>query len=1476
MNDINSENLQKQLELFIHKKNYRQAYKVWQELKDLQDQGVAVTVDLTDLLRHITRTASSERQDLIATLEALFAPGIDLLDRDLGFDTEALLEALYASSTSDDERDYQRLKRRFETLKSEQEQRLEYERTRAIVQDYWEQAERAISENVTIAVENLLVFYDKALNEARVAAESSPQNPLLEQLKLQAASIRDRFATEEEIMTSAGQTEDFVRVLKHVANLQNSDTVMVYDNAGVPIARMNAQDARATIIENAKAYVQSKVSTYAQAAKDALGDDNPREAQSWLERYQKFIDLDVYTNGENILVARQKNDYNTLLRQTSDSLERLNTAESSAKNAADEAEKDAFRAWPIYVQALKQHPGAARSNGVLQASERITTATRSQLNQHFEVIKVQIGTLDFAGALKGIEALENKLIPVWETLNLKEGLSERAQVFLKQASASLNAERIALETYRKQAQKGLADKATINKELRSIETLGEREPHKAKAQLDALLEKFDPALVEADVLYSTVSSRVMLSVDADSLLKDFTEYLSSNNLTDVRKKYEEAQEASNRVTDKTYNRRFSEIAVQLGFKVHLLEAEALLMREGYAKTIDVYQSVLREPDLGTKVRELATTRLSFLRKESAQTENNKNLLSAAETALSKEGFDVVWSHLSKIDRFSDEAQTQSWLNLLHRSLELVRINVPFDLTHYNAILALARAYNTESAAYFEKQTRKYVHAQNARDAKQRGDLDESLRLWKEGIDKGYVGGNDADYFIGQISILEEIILEANQERYMRALKDAVSNNSQDMNSVLADIQRLLKDLRLRASEASSSEERLKYAVWSAQAELAYALNHPNPATRHTTLNTLGEQASTIEKKIQEYEGESSRGQSQYTLRNNGSNRNDQLVANAQRVLVWVRKAQQVSMTLREIEMYVLNSKDDLDIAIFESAVNGWNTLFSDAALSDGYRTLLDWYDREVKAVRSALATQFNSAQPTEIKFLSTGARLLTLNPRDPDGQKLLLRLRDLDGVLNRDFTSHINSLPNDLVHTVYEQVEALKERLAYLDLMIRVLRMPYAQRAAQENETLVRLVNGQRNLLGQIVTQFERFDKVISDFDIKINDYSLDNDNWAQAQENLQQQYSNLQTKVQEIGKAVAKLLQMQEFGGYSFNVDGFERLHLEHNSVITADAKQRDTIKIVKTVVEVCSALKDAVENDRFDDAITIISNAETRRAKNQDVKKVWDISTLQDDLSIVASEDGRTYRGWETIKTFAETRAKRLQRVINWAQNTAKAIGWDNINHPQLKADWPSQSLQSHKVLMALYAQSDLSQAVKFQLEALIAEGRFRRAEQLLEMVLYGNSGSLGGYSSLSDIRTHFTQYPLADSDATFTDDLQQALRAAGSQAAKNVLQQMIQTTTHYQRAFREAETMLKALPDYRNRWSNLTQQATEKLRAISEVTAHHQQVTGREANHLRNLCEDYKLHIAEMRREFPYHPDIKSYEEHPEIIRASRLTI
>jgi len=1467
MNDVSPENLLKQIEIYLNKRNYREAYSVWERLKALQDEGTLISADLTELFRTLNRGAQNQRQTLVTQLEATFAPGVDILQRDLGFETQSALDALYGASLPDDEYDYRRLKARFETLKTEQQHRREYENTRAIVEGHWLEAERVASADRSIGVDSLMVHYNQALAVASEAFENSPQNKLLEQLALEAKKQRERFAGEEEIMTSGGQTDDFVRVLKHVNSLKDGESVMVYDNTGAPTSRMKREDARAEVIKNAKVYVAQKATVYAQEVTDALNTNNPREAKSWLERYQKFIALDEFAAGENILTGRQRDTYSQLQRQVNDAIVQLEDAEKAAERAAVESEQDAFRAWPIYVGALRQYAGTARSTVVKQAAERITAATRSQVHQRLAVIDTQIQTFDYQDALKGANTLAELFEMAWGALNNTEGLVEGARAILQQAVATLTAERAAIENTRKAAEKGINDKAAINKSLVEINKLSANEPQKAKDELDALINKYGAPLVQTDSQYSDVNSRVKTVVDAAGLLEEFSTYLSSESLHDVHKKQEEAVAAAKRASDADYKRRFGEVAEQLGFKARLLEAEALLTKEGYGKTIDVYKAVRNEQNLGATVREYVTTRLKQLEIKKSQAENNKDALNEADLALSNGKFEAVWKHLAKVERFSDEEQSQHWLKMLRSSADLISVETPFDLTLYKAVLALARNFSTQVADSFAKQTRKYVQAQNARDAERASDVDEALRLWQEGLDNGLVGGEDADYFVEQVNGLQKRIMLKHQEDWMRDLV----NPAREMNNVMAAIQTFLSELRVRAASASNTSDKLEYAIWVAEAELAYAVNHPDPATRHTTLDTLGQQADLIERTIREYENNAPRSQTRVMRPNATVALDKNLLSDARKKLKLVKTAHRVSTVLRDVELNVLTPKETVDLSQFESAIANWNKLFEDAELADGYRTLIDWYNRETSTLRSTLAAKLNAAKKTDIQYLASGARLLTLDPNDLDGQKMVSSFKDLDAILNREFEKLINSLPNTPEVSGYQQLEQLNQWIAYFDLLELVLRRPFAQKADGENAALESLVNKQRNLANAVVDAFKRFQNFVKRFEDAIRDSRGNSDDWEQTEKRLQERYQKLKDDVKSIGNELAKLLRPEN----NINADRFDRLHLDHHDMKEAEEKLTKTARSVEEVAEVCRKVKAYAEEDRFEDALRTILNTESRISREMSFADMWNGSDVPKNLIIQASEDNHTEHGWNNIKKFVQDRSERLKRVLKWAQGLGKRIGWDNISDETLAIAYDQQPDEAHNMLIALYERQDFSQAVKFQVEALIAEGRFNYAETLLKTVLDGGE-ALGGYESLSTTESHFTNYPLANSENDSTKDLKEALNVAGSKAARSVLEDAVEAIKDKQRAYTEARAMRDVtLKERKNRWEMLTKDAISQLNTIAAFNEkHHRGVRGRDVNELRTLYQRYQQHIDQMRKDFPYHWEIDRYQQHPEINRARKM--
>jgi hypothetical protein len=1497
------ENLLIQIEKLIERHDYRQAYLLWQEVRQLADEGYTASTDLFEIRKRIETSARQRREAVSNQLNTLFAEEIDQLDI---FQLEEALASFYNATLASDDADYESYRRRYEDRKTRKSNLQEYQRIKSEIEDQWNQARRLTREQRDIASTALLEYYTRALNIAAEAVARNPENTLLEELRRQAEAERENFASEEEVMTSGGQTEDFARVLRFVERRRDDEFVMVYDNAGVPIGRLRKEDARKEVIKNARTYITGKVGSYADLVEGSLKAANPRSALEQLKGYNKFLELDALVPDEQVLRVADRQRYERLSREAAEALAKLERAEAAVDDALKLAADNPLGAWELYTRALRIYEGVFNSQKIVNGLDSIVEAMRSAIQRQSVLIQSSLESYNFDEAERSARDLlaRHQVVVDAPEHAAKDNLREETRELLSASATKITAVLRAVEQFHKDALEGQEKRRQISQKLLSIRDMVKTQPRKAEDELILLLRNYSEGLVKNDPHFIEISNQVKTSVNAAQALQDLSQYLTDTDLEHVRSAQQVAQSNAQTVAE-SYRRAFSDLATQLNFYIQMLEAEGELGAKGYEEAIRRYEAVGQQMALSPDLRERVKNRLSELRAEHETASGNNERLRQLEQILNEpeteEAVRRVWEGLSRFEKFTNPTQSARWMTLFRRSLERLTIETRFNITRLNDLFVTAE--NIDQAFAERQKTRlgKFMACQRARDLEIAAEWEQALQTWK-GVENA-VGDDERYYVVSRISALNKRMRQNDKNILIQRISNPDSKG--DLNLLLGDITDTANDFRELAAR-SEAHDRMDYIAWAIELDLNYAQYTPDINKRCDMLTTIGESGlRQLNGAIREFDRQQRMNGG--TGRASERARVEEILAEPKRIEKLAEFAPRIGEAVSLVHRHL---NEQSDISLFGDAVGKWRAVFyqteNAALLQQGYATLIRWFEELAQRLKTQIYAGIQQAEPqAELnpENLRRYARLLLLDPADQLGQRKLGRLAFLVEPLQREFVLLMNGLPagqgyeGSIGHEILiSQLNKLKEQQEYLSLIVDITeRFPTSLRnIAQNSDTELintsRMING---VLTSVIKAMENLSKAVSDFEKILAAFNLDEANWLRFEDDLRRRHAELVREVDEIGDDLANLFSDYEDQFSGIEIDGFHQLHRLHPIMDDIAVRLEALISRCYVIVNVYKQVKTLAEADQFAEAQTVIRNAttiENAPFKESKVRMLLNSSDLPDQFTIKDSANGADVRGWDKVVSFIDQRRIMLDRILQWSDPfytdgtdgnapPLNVVVWSSLKDENIASELEqdASSKAAYRYLMDLVQRDDFSQAVKQQIEALLAGGEFDRAKARLRRALGEGEEKPGRWLSLRDAISQVSQFPLADQENGMTPEYEVATAKAGSKRGKDRLNWIYH---HRVRVFvaqeQEARRLLDSIETRRARWEQLKREFVTSLAPVSELVELSRQpkrfgrgergLNAKEQQEAFIRCDAVQKVLRTMRREFPHHPDIDRFAANP----------
>lgn len=1461
----------------LNQGSYRRAYELWPELQQHVQAGRQV-LDLPVLRRRLDDEARAARKRITAELDGLR----NTLDSDEGLSAfDAGLEALYNASPPDDQADYATYRAIYEDRKANYRRLQAYNRTRALVEDQWEQANRLSLEERDTPISGLLPFYSRALEIADEAAAHAPDNTLLQMLAQQARARREELNSEEEIMTSGGQIGDFVRVLRYVDTRREGEAVMVYNNDGTPRFRMTAEAARAEVVKNARAYVAEKAPQYGDEIRDRLNAFDARGASVALQRYDKFIELEQLV--PDLFRASDRQYYTELLQQTREALQKLEQAEKVAERARKVTDNP-LNAWLTFLQALPIYPGIYHSALITDTLETIAGDLLRAVRNERQAIESRLNELRFDEVSSTAAALlaSCRTVSTPPTNGVQADMIRLMDVALRECRAELEA----VEALRQTAQAGIRQQKDINKELHQIGELPREKAQEAAHRLNALLREYDPRLVERDPLYLEVNSRVKASQNAAAELARLNSYLDDFNIDQVRAAQNAARDAAQHVPE-AHRRSFSQLAAQLGRHIEELEAEAALFVSGYDEAIRRYQALARQSDLGETLKKRIKKRLEELQRERDQAEANNQRLTALNDLIdgdSDSAIRQVWDGLDRIERFTNEEQQRQWLSLLRRSFERLEIDTPFDLKRLGNLLERAREIDSLFAASWHKRLETYKTCQHARDETQRGQFDNALRLWRSVEDS--VSAEDHAYVARRIRDLTKTQERAHKDRLLSQL--ARREDKHNFDTLLADIADAANNYRALASQSSEALDKVEFLTWAVELDLYHAQHRPEVSTQRELLRAASEFARRqLEPAI--------RGVRTYNLSNHERAEIDPLLNDARDVLRRADTAAVIAAALDKVDNYL---REDADIGLFGEAVSAWQQAFVPADDGDGrtlhgqFEPLRQWYSERAERIannlRQKIQDSIGEAQAELApQNLPRYAKLLLLNPNDDLGKTMLRQLALSGEILRRRFVDLVNDLPVGLDHTgsgekvLKNQVEDLREQQMFFNLVIDIggrFPAPLRQTAGRDADSLTNDSRRYSALLADILRLMTQLQQKVAELQSRLNGFGLDELNLERFEGILAGYFADLQESAQGISRELADLL--RRHGDLGARTDELERLWDTHPVMREMADNHTTLVNQYRAIADTFLTVRQMAQSEQFAEAHSLIERAPFT---NPSLRELFSRSAIRDTFTVRDPYTQQDYRGWEAVVRWVRERRIILDRIAAWAapfESASGVVGWNTPLDAETAPDLTNREYYDR--LCALVEQQDFTRAVRDQVNALVAQADFETARALLKRAAYKGGALPGGLRSLEEAREQVSRFPLADQDGAFTGDINLAVQRAGSLRGRELLRAVYENRWQlYNTQLEEAERLFKTIDDKERYLATLMQGYTDKLAPVARLVAAANRpgllgkrgsLSAHQKRELQAAYDAVRSHISLIRESFPYHPQLWTLENQA-VIKAAR---
>lgn len=1497
--------------------DFRRAYELWQDLEKSEQEGRLVTINLNDIRAEIEREASLKRQELTKELDKILDGSISVEDFD-EITAKTLVNELEKATLSRDlsSSDYATYDSWLTRRIQEKQFRRDYKRIYEQVQYKWEEGESLTRDSSNLGQENVLLPFEQALEIINDAVSTSPDNKYLKQLQDQAKDRRERFAEEEEIMTSGGQTGDFVVVLKHISKARDDEFIMVYDNAGGVIGRQPKEEARQTVIDQARPFIRDNIGKYIDVANRALEEDrDPRRALEELKKIEKFEELRLMV--PDIIRRDSYEDYQNALRASNQALSALERAEEAAEKAVEKAVKEPKDAWADFEKALAIYPDSEEISARLSgARQHITERTTHYLEEKVTDISLLIEQRQF-GEAQRLSAL----------------IGQQFETIPDIATTAVIDRIVDLHTL---ASNILDEKRTVTQELSEILRLADNQKTStANEKLSELRSKYDRLLLQEDVLWQEVTDRVEGAVTIEERLSDLQAMLEVTSVQQVTDAIEQAQKmealqrgsqgfGKNENERLQFAREFKDIGTQLGFYKQYLDAEMTLKSQGHREAIKQINQLLYDnrSNMSEVLRTKLSTRLTALRGEAGILNANADILQDIKSLLQQanavDNLSRILGKLSEIDRFINEVQRQEWLDLSRRTLGLMTIQTSFNRSVLGTVMQTLERVDPVEYDIWIKRLHMVTQAQEARDRVQSKQLDVAREIW-DGL-KEKAGDEDIRYIFEQISDLNRELLVI---EYSELFKDT-SMNTEDESSLniwrqTADD--LLEKLKRAVLDTSDELYRLSFMQMAVDVEIRYAQQSSETKIRSRLENADAYALQNLEEQINTVQTAKQRGK----LKHSSADVED-ILRDAKKTFVASRLGNYLGLAVGQVQEHLtVNAPVDR----FKSAYDTWTSAIEKTPehmyvneIGISYRslfhsvfaTLLSNFKRHKEALQKELQGIIAEAtqQGTDVmsaEIMSASSKLILLDPHDSAGNGLITGLASLGFQLKKNLDTVIETLPNARGFegdTPQDKFLAQQQRIAkeidYVQLIFKVSeQLPDGVLQDRTSNSITDMCRNYLRIFEHLDEKMKQIQVVTDDFSTALNGFSYNKDTYKKTDTIITGLQSNYRNAIDETANSMIERFRQEDVKNLNIAYDTLENFSTKHPWM----QERLTNAEELKTLYNRFTSLINFVSDVFADDDIPI-KQAQYKIADYKiELENEFRFSSLFRTIEMtVDPKTNKSITGWTKIVEYVNQTAGVVDKIEDWSSAYFAEAEQDEAIPPSMGiVNWAvlnklvmaeiERYQQTGDALLAyedeniknyieqLLDSNNYNEGVRYQAEYLLARGEFSDATELIRRVLHPNAKEenlLDGLMSLTEADAIFSNPPLADGEGN-AKDYNEARAHAGSEQGKKLLTWMEENRfrlyrEHKADAIRLQEKIDKTVTDweqivkiYRNQLITLGK-AVEKLEKSNMFNR-----SGRK-NDLCKALEDAEKTTQTMTSLCPLHVDLVQLKRNSIVLQTEKV--
>ncbi|MFZ4828730.1 MAG: hypothetical protein ACOYLB_15375 [Phototrophicaceae bacterium] len=1305
-----------------HEGNYHESQRIWRELSSAKDNQEVHEIwrELSQsdeaFPRDFKQVGQTIRKAAKAKTDVLAQQMTQVLSPQVAFDVDQADEILesWASADADDDRLATN-----RTLVTNRKRRLEEERqyhsVHQVVKDYWDEADNLMRNDRNIGARALVDLYTRAYEAAREGASTYPNHARLQQLLEESSKKRANLGKEAEKMLSGANIEKIMETLEYLGSLADDDMPMVYNLAGQPLGRRSRAEARLEVEQQARQLAREKIISYIGEARDELAKQNPRSAQATLAEWNKFQFLEQQV--ANLLLPDIVGQLSQLRQAIQAGVDQLGQAEQTAEQASQVAQHDPLAGVETYKKALSIYAGASRSQAVIEARGQIQTTLDNTLDQEIRTLDTALKELD----TEQVQTKANTLIEQYGELD-KIGfiLSGRLQ---------------RIETFRQEAITLRQAIDSFEGKLRLIEMASLDNPAKAKQDFDELERSTKPTILKANSNYERVKTLVGGRANANEELERLASSLQSNSLRAVNNALTAAKR--NIESSPTHSDEFEILSINLEAHLLVLQATDLVPQDGYEKVIAKLEQTSRNAQLEVEVRRRVQNKLEQLREESEHSVSVKDVLEQAEILIPTEPQQAVKMLKPLVDFPSSADRTrqrnllqraeEAWRNSLRTFFRQIAINNSLDLDLLDEKLAEYEELDYTAADRERTRTQVYRSAETARRLEQTDDLAGAISTWENLQNRVKV--EEINYIKVQITRLQHEVAN----RAIRDLLERVTQIDPQDTESFATWERDLIDQINQVQRLFDGEQKPQEKMELGRRLLPMYVERGLRIDKQMRQGVF-DKAKTVGVAMQ-------RALGQFKLNLTAT---DPLVLEVNNWVNLANSLPQIGGLLNDFERYV---QIDSEFRQFRKATLDWSSIFIPYAPM--LPTVEAWGRERFDAVRTSLYSKIEATPATErsgVNTLTDYAKLLTLDPNDPVGNRLWYMLRQIgeeQGRALQDIGQDIfgdaqsaHLAPLDLLH---EQLDKLESRRVALNLIVEL--------ATNFSEMQHQLVGDARSLkdkayqllnqeLEPMLRNLRLFEVATGEYAGFLQGYELTDDGkdgWKNYQTEFDAYWATFQQRI--VG--------FTNSGGTLSNHPLVQKLRDDRGALNT---RLSVLVNALKKIQEAC-----AIEH--FEEAMIALRNVDDDFFERQ---------SLADSLRVQDVWRNQSIEGWEKIKTFIQERSNAFNRLAEWAGMFGAPIKMDD-------------TVNMADDLLPILSVIDWNK-VKEEVENVRAVGNFEEAR----LWVHGAQSGMPDYPlegmPLSVAQERLSRkIPMALDQGLFTDSYNTARTKAGSQRGEQLLKWM-----------------------------------------------------------------------------------------------------